>query len=62
MTLPKKLKHKRGRIIMTAFKGADILLPEKKVDMEKWSVIACDQFTSEPEYWAEVKKLSLIHI
>ena len=42
---------------MTAFKGADILLPEKKVDMEKWSVIACDQFTSEPEYWEQVKKI-----
>lgn len=40
----------------TAFQPADILLPEKTIDMEKWSVIACDQFTSEPEYWEEVKK------
>lgn len=38
------------------FNKADILLP-KDVDMNKWSVVACDQFTSEPEYWTEVKNL-----
>lgn len=32
------------------FSPADILLP-KNADMEKWSVIACDQYTSQPEYW-----------
>ena len=37
----------------TAFHSADILLP-KDCDMHKWSVIACDQYTSEPEYWDEV--------
>ncbi|MCM1314770.1 MAG: Maf family nucleotide pyrophosphatase [Prevotella sp.] len=37
----------------TAFHNADILIPEN-VDMNKWSVIACDQYTSEPEYWNEV--------
>ena len=41
---------------MTAFKAADILLP-KNTDMEKWAVVACDQYTSEPEYWAELKGL-----
>lgn len=34
----------------TAFKPADILLPDN-TDMNKWAVIACDQYTSEPEYW-----------
>ena len=43
---------------MKTFKEADILLPGKEVNMEKWSVIACDQFTSEPEYWEEVKKFA----
>lgn len=33
---------------------ADILLA--KTDLQKWSVIACDQYTSEPEYWAETEK------
>jgi len=28
-----------------------VLLPNKSIDLEKWSVIACDQFTSQVEYW-----------
>ncbi len=31
-----------------------VLLPKHGVDLHKWAVIACDQFTSEPEYWADV--------
>lgn len=31
----------------------NILLPAN-LDYEKWSVIACDQFTSQPEYWENV--------
>ena len=33
------------------FNRADILIPSTSVEMEKWSVIACDQHSSEPEYW-----------
>lgn len=33
-----------------------ILLPKEGIDMQKWSVVACDQYTSEPEYWEEVEK------
>lgn len=40
-----------------AFKPADILVPKKEMDMEKWAVVACDQYTSEPEYWQQVKKI-----
>ena len=36
-----------------AFKPADILVPKESTDMKKWAVIACDQYTSEPEYWKE---------
>ncbi|MBE3088246.1 MAG: DUF1015 domain-containing protein, partial [Chloroflexi bacterium] len=36
---------------------ADILLPKAGTDLRKWAVIACDQFTSEPEYWEEVRCL-----
>lgn len=46
----------RGVIKMT-FNPADILLPKNK-DMTAWSVVACDQYTSEPEYWNEVNKLT----
>ena len=35
---------------------ADILLPNKHIDPGKWAVIACDQFTSEPEYWQAAEK------
>ena len=37
------------------FYPADILLP-KDADMEKWAVVACDQFTSEPAYWERVEQ------
>lgn len=33
---------------------ADILLP-KDCDMTLWSVVACDQYTSQPEYWQRVE-------
>ncbi len=37
---------------------ADIMLPDfSKIDASLWPVIACDQFTSEPEYWDGVAKL-----
>ena len=38
------------------FKKANILLP-KNTEMEKWAVVACDQYTSEPEYWKEVENI-----
>lgn len=40
---------------MNAFLPADILFPEV-ASMEKWAVIACDQFTSDPAYWERVRK------
>ena len=33
-----------------------ILLPGQGVDMRKWAVIACDQYTSQPEYWKKVEE------
>ena len=38
------------------FKRGNILLP-KNTDMTKWSVVACDQYTSEPEYWSDVERI-----
>ena len=35
----------------------DILLPAPTIDLKKWSVIACDQFTSQPEYWQKVAEI-----
>ncbi|MHB8857742.1 MAG: DUF1015 domain-containing protein [Bellilinea sp.] len=33
---------------------ADILLPKSGLEAHKWATIACDQFTSQPEYWQKV--------
>ena len=37
-----------------SFSPADILLP--KSHFKEWAVVACDQYTSEPEYWEAVKQ------
>lgn len=37
------------------FNSASMLLPKK--DFEKWSVVACDQYTSEQKYWDDVKAI-----
>lgn len=34
-----------------------VYLPRTGTDLTKWAVIACDQFTSQPEYWREVEKI-----
>ena len=39
---------------MNVIKAPRILLPKPSIDLTKWSVIACDQFTSEPEYWQQL--------
>lgn len=37
------------------FLPAKILLPDS-VDMEKWAVVACDQFTSDLSYWQKLRE------
>ena len=39
------------------FVTADILLPEESVDLTKWAVNACDQYTSQPDYWERVEEI-----
>ncbi len=34
-----------------------VYLPKAGTDLKKWAVIACDQFTSEPEYWRQVEQI-----
>ncbi|MBQ7652846.1 MAG: DUF1015 domain-containing protein [Clostridia bacterium] len=41
---------------MKPVRSPKLLLPNENVDPSKWSVVACDQFTSEPEYWAELRE------
>ncbi len=47
MTLPQDI----------GIKIPNILLPKPEIDPQKWAVIACDQFTSEPEYWHKVEEI-----
>ncbi len=39
------------------FTSAEILLPRTQ-DMHRWSVVACDQFSSQPDYWESLEKLT----
>ena len=41
---------------MSCFLPADILLPQN-IELEKWAVIACDQYTSNKAYWDKVEAL-----
>ena len=34
-----------------------VYLPKPGTDLTKWAVIACDQFTSQPEYWKDVESI-----
>ena len=40
-----------------ALRTAEILLPRAGVDLSKWAVVACDQFTAQPEYWRAVEAI-----
>lgn len=37
-----------------AIAAPEIMLPDGSIDLSKWAVIACDQYTSEPDYWKAV--------
>ncbi|MGB8212918.1 MAG: DUF1015 domain-containing protein [Anaerolineales bacterium] len=34
-----------------------VYLPKAGTDLTKWAVIACDQFTSQPDYWQQAEEL-----
>ena len=71
MNMRNYLRNHRRAGILTRIMGAvqdelaqfgltlpDVLLPAESRDLERWAVIACDQFTSEPEYWNRVRELT----
>lgn len=39
----------------TSIRTAKMLIPQKQY-IDKWAVVACDQYTSEPEYWEEIQQ------
>lgn len=36
----------------------EILLPNKDTDLTKWAIVACDQYTSQPDYWNQAKDIA----
>lgn len=47
------MENLNARFEAMGLKPADILLPKKGTDLKKWAVVACDQYTSQKEYWEE---------
>ena len=39
------------------FCKSNILLPKPEIDLHKWAVIACDQFTAQKDFWEEVSQV-----
>lgn len=42
---------------MSNVKIPKILIPNSKVDLEKWATIACDQFCARPKYWEALSEI-----
>lgn len=42
--------------VRNGFRLPRICLPRPGIDLTKWAVVACDQYTSEPQYWAQVAR------
>lgn len=45
------------RFVKLGIKIPEVLLPQKEIDLFKWAVVACDQYTSEPDYWQRVAQV-----
>lgn len=45
----------KNRLSALALNPADIMVPKKGVDLKKWAVVACDQYTSDRDYWKRVE-------
>ena len=39
------------------FSSSNIMLPRKATAEDAWAVVACDQYTSQPEYWEDVERI-----
>lgn len=40
-----------SRLLSLGVRVPDIMVPKEGTDLTKWAVVACDQYTSQPEYW-----------
>jgi hypothetical protein len=53
MDIQRKLKT---RLAALGTAVPEILLPKSGTDLQKWAVVACDQFTQDRDFWARVKE------
>lgn len=51
-------KEKRDELRSCGLSTSDILLPKSSTDYYRWATVACDQFTSQRDYWKEVERLT----
>lgn len=51
------MENIKKRLESVGIRAADIMIPKKGTDLSKWAVVACDQFTSEKDYWSNVDKI-----
>ena len=51
------MKEVNKKLEKMGLKAADIMIPKKGIDLTKWAVVACDQYTSEKEYWEDASKI-----
>ena len=49
-------ERKKESTMHGCFTGADILLPRQDADFTKWAMVACDQYTSQIEYWIDADR------
>ena len=45
------------RLEKMGIRTSDLMIPKKNIDLSKWAVVACDQFTSEKDYWEDANRL-----
>ena len=50
------MKETESRLEELGVKIPEILLPQSGIDLSKWAVIACDQFTQDRSYWEKLKE------
>lgn len=49
------MNNLNNRLDKLGIKIPRILMPGKNIPMDKWAVVACDQYTSELDYWEDVE-------
>jgi len=49
-----RMKTEKTSLAAVGILLPEIIIPKKNIDLHKWAVVACDQFTSEPSYWEDV--------